>query len=333
MSNHVTIADVANHLGVSKSTVSHALSGKRRISTEVRRQVIEAVEELGYRPNFAARIMNTRRTGLIGVLVESLKNPYTTALLEELDRELSRHSLRMVLGTTNNPEDGRELLVKFSDGMVDGILNNLPGLDEAEARRLADGVPVVTYLRHTESPLVIDFAAGTRTALAYLTELGHRDIAIVSLGSRAEPGKPDPCLAAYREWSRCPNDPSLIFRVPEGTTEAGFELAEALFASRATAVLAGNDAVSAGMIQWAIDRNIRIPERMSIVGFDNSSLAKMTFPPLTTLDLPIGKLAAHTVRVLLAAILPDEPLPEPLTIVPELIVRKSTIPFQVCPLK
>ena len=81
--------------------------------------------------------MNTRRTGLIGVLVESLKNPYTTALLEELDRELSRHSLRMVLGTTNNPEDGRELLVKFSDGMVDGILNNLPGLDEAEARRLA----------------------------------------------------------------------------------------------------------------------------------------------------------------------------------------------------
>ena len=98
-------------------------------------------------------------------------------------------------------------------------------------------------------------------------------------------------------------------------------------------MLAGNDAVSAGMIQWAIDRNIRIPERMSIVGFDNSSLAKMTFPPLTTLDLPIGKLAAHTVRVLLAAILPDELLPEPLTIVPELIVRKSTIPFQVCPLK
>ena len=83
MSNHVTIADVANHLGVSKSTVSHALSGKRRISTEVRRQVMEAVEELGYRPNFAARVMNTRRTGLVGVLVENLNNPHTTALLEE----------------------------------------------------------------------------------------------------------------------------------------------------------------------------------------------------------------------------------------------------------
>ena len=70
MGNSVTIADVANHLGVSKSTVSHALSGKRRISSAVKRQVLEAVRELGYRPNFAARVMNTHRTGLVGVGVD-----------------------------------------------------------------------------------------------------------------------------------------------------------------------------------------------------------------------------------------------------------------------
>ena len=134
MSNHVTIADVANHLGVSKSTVSHALSGKRRISTEVRRQVMEAVEELGYRPNFAARVMNTRRTGLVGVLVENLNNPHTTALLEELGREFSRHSIQMVLGTADRLENGRTLLGKFSNGMVDGMLNTLPELDENEAQ-------------------------------------------------------------------------------------------------------------------------------------------------------------------------------------------------------
>ena len=122
MGNSVTIADVANHLGVSKSTVSHALSGKRRISSAVKRQVLEAVRELGYRPNFAARVMNTHRTGLVGVVVDSLNNPHTTALLEELGRELARYSMQMVLCSAGEVENGRLLLSKFSNGMVDGIL-------------------------------------------------------------------------------------------------------------------------------------------------------------------------------------------------------------------
>ena len=126
MGNSVTIADVANHLGVSKSTVSHALSGKRRISSAVKRQVLEAVRELGYRPNFAARVMNTHRTGLVGVVVDSLNNPHTTALLEELGRELARYSMQMVLCSAGEVENGRLLLSKFSNGMVDGILTLIP---------------------------------------------------------------------------------------------------------------------------------------------------------------------------------------------------------------
>ena len=184
MSNHVTIADVANHLGVSKSTVSHALSGKRRISTEVRRQVMEAVEELGYRPNFAARVMNTRRTGLVGVLVENLNNPHTTALLEELGREFSRHSIQMVLGTADRLENGRTLLGKFSNGMVDGILNTLPELDENEAQKLAGGVPLITYRRHRDAPLIIDFAAGTRAERSERTRSSqYRDYSLRQPGA------------------------------------------------------------------------------------------------------------------------------------------------------
>ena len=76
------MTDVARHLGISKTTVSHALSGKRPINAKLRAEILSTIEELGFRPNFAARIMNTRRTGLIGLLVENLKNPHTTALLE-----------------------------------------------------------------------------------------------------------------------------------------------------------------------------------------------------------------------------------------------------------
>ena len=326
MSNHVTIADVANHLGVSKSTVSHALSGKRRISTEVRRQVMEAVEELGYRPNFAARVMNTRRTGLVGVLVENLNNPHTTALLEELGREFSRHSIQMVLGTADRLENGRTLLGKFSNGMVDGILNTLPELDENEAQKLAGGVPLITYRRHRDAPLIIDFAAGTRTALSYLNELGHRNIAIIPSDSRARHGQADPCFAAYREQLDLSDIPVRVFQAPEGTIQAGYAIADALFNSDATAVLAGNDAVAAGLIQWAISRRIRLPERMSIIGHDDSPLAAMTFPPLTSLRLPIGPIAAHTVQVLMHAIDPAEAMPEALVLIPELIIRNSTSP-------
>ena len=324
MSGHVTIADVASHLGVSKSTVSHALSGKRRISAEVQNQVMQAVKELGYRPNFAARVMNTRQTGLVGVLVDSLNNPHTTALLEELGQEFSRHSIQMVLGTTDRIDDGRALLTKFCSGMVDGILNTLPGLDEDEAQHLAGGIPIVTYRRHRDAPLMIDFAAGARTALSYLSELGHRNIAIIPSESRAQHGQPDPCLTAYSEQLALSGIAPRIFLAPEGTLQAGYEAADVLFASDATAVLAGNDAVAAGLIRRAIERGIRLPERMSIIGHDDSPLAVMTSPPLTSLRLPIGPIAAHTVQVLMHAVNSAEPMPEALMIVPELIVRNST---------
>lgn len=326
MSGHVTIADVANHLGVSKSTVSHALSGKRRISVEVRRQVMRAVEELGYRPNFAARVMNTRQTGLVGVLVDSLSNPHTTTLLEEFGRELARHSIQMVLGSADRVEDGRILLAKFSNGMVDGILNTMPGLDEDEAQELAGGVPLVTYRRHREAPLKIDFAAGIRTAIAYLTEMGHRRIAIIPSENRGNHGGEDPCLTTYREQLALMNQPPLVYPAPGGNIQSGVLVAEAVFSGGATAVLAGNDAIAAGLIQWANARNIRLPERMSIIGHDDSPLAAMTSPPLTSIRLPISPIAIHTVQVLMHAVNPANPMPEPLTVVPELTVRNSTSP-------
>lgn len=327
MNGRVTIADVANHLGVSKSTVSHALSGKRRISAEVRSQVMQAVKELGYRPNFAARVMNTRRTGLVGVLVDSLNNPHNTALQEEFGRAFSSYSIQMVLGTADRLEDGRSLLAKFCSGMVDGILNTLPELDADEAQELAGSIPVVTYRRHRQSPLVIDFAAGTRTALAYLLKLGHRHIAMIPSGNRMQNNLPDPCCTAYCEQMALIGVPPQIIPVREDTLQAGYEVADRLFDGNATAVLAGNDAVAAGLIRRAIERGIRLPEHMSIIGHDDSPIAVVTSPPLTTLRLPIGPIAAHTVQILMHAVDPAVPVPEPLTIVPELIVRKSSVNF------
>lgn len=321
MGNNITIADVANHLGISKTTVSHALSGKRRISSDLRRQVLETVEKLGYRPNFAARVMNTRRTGLVGVLVDQfLSNPYSTTLQEELGNELSHYSMQMVLGSVKQLGQGRALLARFSDGMVDGILNTLPELDNDEAVKLAHGVPLVTYRRHREAPLTIDFAAGTGKAIDYLQSLGHRKIAIIPIASRGNIGMEDPCLTCYRKLL---GETGLIFHVADVSMQAGFKVAETVFSSEATAILAGNDTIAAGLFQWAAAHKLSLPERMSVVGHDDSPLASMTSPPLTSIQLPIGPIAAHTVKVLMHAIDPGEPLPDALNIVPELVIRNS----------
>ena len=248
-------------------------------------------------------------------------------MLEIFSKELERYSLQTVLATTENMDRGRELFAKFSEGMVDGILNFLPGLEPDDAKQLARGVPCVTYLRHAEAPLVLDYSTGLLNALAYLREMGHRKIAFVSIGKRAGSCPVDPCLDVYLQWEFCPHDPSLIFTLHEGTVAGGLEIAEAVFSSSATAVFTGNDAVAAGLYHWAHNHGIRIPDRLSIVGGDNTEMSQQMFPPLTTLDLPVERLALHTVHVLLAAIIPEERLPEPVTIIPELVIRNSTAPI------
>ena len=325
MSGHVTIADVANYLGISKTTVSHALSGKRQVSAELRSKVESAVEVLGYRPDFAARMMNTRSSGLVGILVDNLNNLHTMALLEAFRRELSRHSLRMVLASSDRLDDGRALLMEFSIGMVDGILNTLPVLEEREAQELAGGIPLVTYLRHREAPLEIDLAAGIRSAIAHLAELGHRRIAIISIPDHSyDLGATNPCLAAYCAEMEKLGQQLRIFHQEGNTIESGVRLAEEVFASDATAVLAGNDSIAAGLIQWANDHGIHVPGKLSIIGHDDSSMATMISPQLTTLHLPISLLAAHTVQVLMHELNPENPMPSSLKIVPELVIRKST---------
>ena len=209
--------------------------------------------------------------------------------------------------------------------MVDGILNTLPVLEEREAQELAGGIPLVTYLRHREAPLEIDLAAGIRSAIAHLAELGHRRIAIISIPDHSyDLGATNPCLAAYCAEMEKLGQQLRIFHQEGNTIESGVRLAEEVFASDATAVLAGNDSIAAGLIQWANDHGIHVPGKLSIIGHDDSSVATMISPQLTTLHLPISLLAAHTVQVLMHEINPENPMPSSLKIVPELVIRKST---------
>ena len=139
-----TIIDVAKAVGVSPSTVSHAISGKREISIPVKERIFEKIRELDYRPSFFAQALKNSSTGLIGVVANECRNPSAAMFIDALTAELEKFSYRPVVGLTGlNHRKGEEMLRRFSTGLVDGVINLLPQIRPEEAQQLCGSVPVV----------------------------------------------------------------------------------------------------------------------------------------------------------------------------------------------
>ena len=327
MSKRATIQDVADYLKVSKSAVSHALSGRRRVSPELSRRLNAAIAELGYKPNFAAKVLTTRSTGLIGVVVNELENPNTVTLLNELSRELGKsgYSITLCLCESREVQEGCKLISRISNGMVDAIINMLPQLTNEEVLAAAADTPVLTYRRHKHSPIIVDYGRGVMQALDYLTELGHRRIGLISV-VKVCCGDADPRETAYREYMIRKGllDPALIFP-GAGDNASGYAGTASLFTlpEPPTAIFAGNDLTASGVFQWAHDHCRRLPEELSVIGFDNSPLAATLYPRLTSVDIFAPRIAVHTARVLLSMIGREQQEVPPAVIHPELVVRDS----------
>ncbi len=324
MGKNITISDVARHLGISKSTVSHALSGTRPISEELCRKIHQAVNELGYKPNFAAQVMNTNRTGLIGIIISGLANTHTTELVEAFSAALSKRQMQMILAIAATQIEGVELLQRFSRGMADAVINTLPDLHENVVQNITGSVPCLTYLRHEEAKLEIDFASGTREAFEYLVANGHRRIAIMASRTRCDLSvASDPCLVEYRKMAALHGCDEIVIPMKDGTIAEGVALADKLFATGATAVLAGNDMCALGIMQRSFELGKCLPRDLSIIGHDDAPTAQMSLPRLTSIRLPGEILARHTVEVLLHRVNPALPLPRARTVATKLIVRDS----------
>ena len=322
----VTIVDVARAAGVSPSTVSHAISGKRAISPEVKHRIYDKIRELDYRPNFFAQAMKNNSTGLIGVVAEECANPSAALHINALAQELQKHSFDIVLGLTGlNLARGRDMLRRFSSGMVDGVINMLPQIDSTEAMILCGSVPVVTNLRQEFAPIILDFEGLTRDTLEYLWGQGHRKIGYIASTMRNYQGE-DPAIAAFASFLASKGRHLEMQQVVYGldTIESGVCAMEKLYANfPVTAVFTGNDQMAFGVYRWAHSRNLRVPEDISVVGFDDTPQAATTTPALTTGRLPIAELAEHTVASLFCKLGLLEMVPQPKVLKLPLIIRNS----------
>lgn len=304
MSTRATMAEVAKAAGVSVSTVSRVLADKPDISEETRDRVTQAARATGY-------VLRTERRrqlgGILDLLVEETATPWAAELVDGAQRAAFGLGYTLALTPVAHPRfrlhdwiDTRR--ARPSDGILLALAR--PGHDEIAA--LAElPVPLVLLdpvgAQGSAVPTVgATNWSGGAAATRHLLELGHRRVGF--LGGPAEA----PCtreryegyLAAHREFSLAP-DPALT-RYGELGVTAGAEGTAALLALAAppTAVFAGSDVLAAGAYQTARARGLRVPEDLSVVGFDDTVICAMLTPPLTTVRQPLAEMAAEAVRLI-----------------------------------
>jgi len=330
-----TIHDIAAEANVSVATVSRVLNGRDHVAPETRERISRIVRERGYSVNRSARSLQFGRTGLVGLLVPLVHPNYFSTIVAGVTEALNDHDLRAILSPTEHKHD-REvtLLDRLMHGMADGALVVLPEESSAELERLLDSdysFVVIDPRLPLDARIPAVSAANTSGAdqvTRHLLELGHRRIGAIT-GPRdwqATEERRRGYHAALASAGILP-DPTLEI-------EADFEIPGAARATQAlldrpdppTAIFAFNDNLAIGTIQAAHARGLRVPEDLSVAGFDDSEHASLITPALTTVRQPLAEMGRTAVNLLRRLI--DGQRVETLHVElgTRLVVRDSTAP-------
>jgi DNA-binding LacI/PurR family transcriptional regulator len=323
------IHDVARRADVSVATVSRSFTAPETVRAATRTRVLRAAEELGYQPNRAARGLITGRTGNVGVIVPDLGNPYFQSVLKGAQTRARDADYAVFVADSQESAAEEEALIGAMRKQVDGILLCSSRLAPGTLAGLEPTPAVVLLNRRVEgrSTVAIDSADGMRQAVAHLAALGHVRCAFIS-GPR-------------RSWSNQQRQRGLRAAAQSAGAEivtigpvapqfqGGVDAAERVLASGATAVLAYNDLVAAGVLSRLARLGVGVPDELSVVGFDDIPLAAMLTPALTTVAAPTAQAGATAVDALLGAIDPGArcaPEPTVAQLPATLVVRASTAP-------
>lgn len=326
----VTSIEVAREAGVSQATVSRVLQESGKVHPDTRARVLAAMARMGYSPNLLARAMKTHRTDTIGVVVAHLSNPFYPAALDEVGRALSEYPKRMVLWTSNSAGEDAALQ-SIRQGLVDGVLF-ISGMPETASLRAAveANLPVVLMNRSVPDlqgdQVTSDNVRGAAEAAKHLLELGHHRIGFIGSASNAstanerrvgfETGLAGGGISISDEMSR----------VGELSYKLGFaSVQEFLSAPQPpTAVFGVNDITAIGAIEGARALGVRVPEDLSIIGYDDIELASWESFRLTTVSQPLVEMARKAVQLLVERIAEPSRDARHERLTGELIVRATT---------
>jgi DNA-binding LacI/PurR family transcriptional regulator len=323
--------DVAREAGVSRALVSLVVRGSPKVSDERRARVLAAAATLGYRPNAWARGLASRRTRMIGVLLNELHNPFYAEIMDGIDASAAEAGYRVLLGTAGSRPGGEKTALEtFLELRADGIVLVGPRLSSGEIAGAARTVPVVVVARGMRSPgvdsITNDERHGARLVVEHLVGLGHRAITHVDGGGGAG------AAARRAGYEQAMRGAKLVreIRVVAGdyTDLAGLAAADSILRSRRlpTAIFAANDLAAAAMIDRFEDAGLRIPADISIVGHDNTFLAALHHISLTTVDQPRPELGRRAMALLVERMDGTRAVAVNVSVTPSLVVRSTTGP-------
>lgn len=328
---NVTIKDVAKAAGVSYSTVSRALSGSPEISTDTRERILQLCKEMNYTTNTIARAMVLKSTKLLGLILPSINNPFMSELSYYIDRQARARGFNIILcNSSRELEQERELFELMLGRQVDGVIL-IPSHPESRENLAPylSRVPTVFVgenLRDsTESYVSVDNFRGAYMGVEYLYQLGHRDILYFGQrrNSTTHQLRAEGYLAACKDLGLTPQLYNNIFSTT--SSKYGYQLAKQLFSENYTysAIFASTDTNALGIMKAAEEAKIRIPEKFSLLGFDNIQSSGLPGINLTTIEQPKKMLASIAVDTVLDMIQSEHAGYSHRVLAPSLVERKS----------
>ncbi|MES2349687.1 MAG: LacI family DNA-binding transcriptional regulator [Pseudomonadota bacterium] len=324
--NVATIRDVAAAAGVSTATVSKYVNGAQRFSPAVEATIKEVIDKLGYRSNPLAASMITGRTKSIGLSVLDIANPHFTSIVKGVNRVAQAHGYTVLLvDTEENPDRERPLLEALSR-RVDGIIMFSRMLEPEMDWVMGLGKPLVYFgsLTRLDIPWVIsDDHRGGYMLARHLVSLGHKRIAYLSFPrSRRDSER----LGGIRECLAAHKLDLTLHEAGAPTAAEGERICSAIMlgAEHPDALICYNDLIALGFMKEAQTLGFKLPQDISVAGFDNILYGQYTSPALTTVDLQSERMGEEAMEKLLASI-DGKPATDTVTIDPQLILRASTI--------
>jgi DNA-binding LacI/PurR family transcriptional regulator len=321
----VTITDVAKAAGVSFATVSRAINRPDKVDDATRARIFEQIDRLGYQVNRAARGLATGRTGNIAVIVPDLANPFFPDVVKGVQQQAQLRNLTTLLADSGEDPEAEPTLVSALAPQVDGIVLCAARMSDDDLGRVRQLVPLVLVNRSAPGipAVTVDNSGGMHQAVRHLQALRHRRIGYLGgpPASRSDKAR----LAGAREAAANAGMELVELGSVEPSFGGGAAAADTVLLAEVTGVLTYNDVIAIGLMHRLVECGIRIPEEISVIGFDDIPLAEMTYPPLTTVAFPRREAGSAAVELLQHILDAADDLPTPAPPLPtELVVRRST---------
>jgi DNA-binding LacI/PurR family transcriptional regulator len=324
-----TVRDLAERAGVSPSTISRAYSRPEKVDDLTRERILRIADEIGYAPSRAARTLKTGRTGALGIVVPDLSNPFFSDVVRGTQHRARDLGYSVLLADSDEDPAAELDLVRTLARNVDALVLCSPRMSDDELAGASGLPPLVLVNRDSDDlshgavpPVTIDNTGGVVQAVRHLVDLGHRDIGFVSATGTSRSNTER--RAAFEVSTSAAGARGVVVAACAPVVEGGAAAADAVARSGVTAVLVYNDVMAIGLMGALARRGVAVPEQLSVVGFDDITMAALFTPALTSVNIPLRRAGAVAVDRLHAHLTGEHPDPDPHALPTRLVVREST---------